>query len=153
MKYASTLFLSLLIVLFVAAGAQAAPEGSMKGSDKPNAPAPHQDPVKKEAAAKLFEGFQIEIDPIYTQLHSKTLQLQALSGNSSADPGVIARLSDEIAGLHSDMRAKWREFRTRAKNELGPDAHRYFGGEQMVFPDPALYYDGWPLYGYGVSPK
>lgn len=146
MKYASTLFATFLMVLFVATAAQAAPE-----KDASPSPAQQADPTKEAEAVIFFENFQDETEPLRTQLHSKTLQLKALSGSAAANPDLIARLSDDIAGLHSELHKKWREFRTKCRNELGPDAHKYFGGEHMVFPDPALYYDGWPVYGAAVA--
>ena len=145
MKYVSTILFSMLILLS-ASVADAAPDKETMEQRPGTAPVQQERDENREAAVKLYQNFQNEVEPVITQLHSKTLQLRALADHPAVEQATIVRLSDEIAKLHSELRVKWREFMAKCRQILGPDAHKYFKGlkkgrhwaEMPVFPDPAL---------------
>lgn len=96
---------------------------------------------QRDVVWKMMGEHRDKIEPIREQLWIKSRTLDALSGNSKAEPKDIQALVTEIASLRSQLRAEHKAFTERVKKETGLDmpgfgygmggGHRFGGGKGM----------------------
>ena len=70
----------------------------------------------------IFKEFYDRMIPVGEKMMAKRLELNALQGNTNADPKQIGKLAEEIAALHTQMIKEREALDERFSKELGIEA-------------------------------
>jgi hypothetical protein len=115
-KNVRTLALAMGLVMAVAAFAFAGPAG--RYFDR-SGPLQGLSLEKQQAVNEIVDRYNDKLEPVRRELYAKTLELEALSGNTRAEPAAIRQLAAEVAELRGQVVDNRRDMAEAIEKETG----------------------------------
>ena len=89
-------------------------------------------PENQSAYDAMMKEYYSRVSPIQDKLDAKDIELEALSRNPNAKPEAISKLANEVAELHSQLRAERMALGDKMEKELGVQPSRGMMGCGMM---------------------
>lgn len=116
-------FAALALVLVLSMATLSEARGYGKGNGMHHfGPEVNLTPENQAKYDAIFKEFYDRMTPVGEKMMAKRLELNALQGNTNADPKQIGKLAEEIAALHTQMIKEREALDERFRKELGIDA-------------------------------
>ena len=93
-------------------------------------------PEKQATYDAVMKEYHAKMAPLMEKMMAKRLELNALTGNSSADPKHISALASEIAALQTQIRQERVNLDERLRTEVGIEARGGRGSDCPVMAGP-----------------